>query len=347
MKQYLYLLIFVFSGILSAYAQEPFTSYDGQTFKIGDVLILGNRYITSSKYGTLKEGYTNEYGRKQYDDLAEGELPFSRITIKEISSSSNTDIFSSGGPVFLVESDKLPSKKIYVNINKAIERGEVITKMIDKPLIDNASELTPELMFACCVRVNQLPINDNVILNYVAIIDKKLGQECVGNKFQFEKLKGEYKQRLEKVMAEFDFSKVYTIRVKHTKGDYDFQKKGYPLFYTTSKETEMTKHYMPSNGFDFLIGNVEKFKFLPVAVDVAEKYEKRSKGTDKFGYVSPQVYSVVYLTLQDKKMVIPKDTYGIINVENKYRHTIIGAEAKGMEVYDAPNCRYNLLGTIL
>lgn len=347
MKQYLYLLIFIFSGALSAYSQEPFSSFDRQSFKVGDVLTIGNHYVTSSKYSTLKEGYTNKYGRKQYDDLAEGELPFSKVTIKDIITTSGTDIFSSGGTVFLVESEKLPSKDIYLNIDRAIERGEIISRMADKPLIGNASELTPELMFACCVRVNKLPINDNVVLNYVTTINKELGQACMNDKFQFEKLKGEYKQRLEKAMAGFDFSKVYTIQVKHTKDEYDFQKKGYLLYYTDLKATEITKHYMHSKGFNFLVGNITKFKFLPMATEVAEQNDKRSKGTGRYGSVSPLIYSVVYLTLQDKKMVIPQGKNEIINVENLYRHTIIGAEAKGMEVYDSENYRYNLVGTIL
>ena len=344
MKQRLWILtIFLFSAIVLAHAHESCNSYDGQTFKAGDVLHLGQHYISSGDYTCIKEGFTNEYGRKQYKNLKDENLAFSTVTVKGIIP-ENSDIFYSKEPLLLVQSDKLPDKEIYIHINKAIERGEVISSILEKPLIENSVELTPELMFACCVRVNKLPVDDNVILNYIHAIDKKLGQECRSDKFKFEKIKAEYKLRLEKSMAEFDFSKTYYTQVDNVRGDYDFTKKGYPLSYN-SLESTITKNFIPSNGFNFLVGNIDFARFLPLDADKAEKYELRGKGAEKRSYTAPNVYSVVYLTLQDKRMDLPKDKFNIINLEKLYRHTIIGANVKGIEVYDHPSYKYNLIGS--
>ena len=73
--------------------------------------------------------------------------------------------------------------------------------------------MTLEQMFICCVRVNKLPIDDKVVLNYISVVNKELGQECRRDQFKFRKLKGEYQARLEKEMADFDFTKTYFIKV--------------------------------------------------------------------------------------------------------------------------------------
>ena len=87
--------------------------------------------------------------------------------------------------------------------------------------------------------------------------------------------------------------------------------------------------------------------FIPVSMDDAEKYEKRSRGTGQNGYVSPLVYTVVYLQPLDKYMELPKGKYNVLNVENLYRSTLIGVKVKGLEVYDNKNFRYNLIGSAL
>ena len=93
--------------------------------------------------------------------------------------------------------------------------------------------------------------------------------------------------------------------------------------------------------------NPDQAFFIPVSVDDAEKYEKRSRGTDQNGYVSPLVYTIIYLQPLDKYMELPKGKYNVLNVENLYRSTLIGVKVKGLEVYDNKNFRYNLIGSAL
>ena len=45
--------------------------------------------------------------------------------------------------------------------------------------------MTLEQMFICCVRVNKLPIDDKVVLNYISVVNKELGQECRRDQFKF------------------------------------------------------------------------------------------------------------------------------------------------------------------
>lgn len=120
----------------------------------------------------------------------------------------------------------------------------------------------------------------------------------------------------------------------------------YSLSYPT-RSGSSPKQCIPFNGFNFMPVNPDQAFFIPVSMDDAEKYEKRSRGTGQNGYVSPLVYTVVYLQPLDKYMELPKGKYNVLNVENLYRSTLIGVKVKGLEVYDNKNFRYNLIGSAL
>ena len=93
MKQFLYTLLLLLSIAFPTFSQDTFVSYDGQTLKPGDTLTLGNHYISSSKYTTIKEGLINKYGKMEYNAMEEGKLPFSQVTIKKIIHPTSTEIF--------------------------------------------------------------------------------------------------------------------------------------------------------------------------------------------------------------------------------------------------------------
>ena len=134
-------------------------------------------------------------------------------------------MFLNKAVVFALESEKAPDKKLFVEVDRAIEQGEIVVNM-PEPVI-KCEEMTLEQMFICCVRVNKLPIDDKVVLNYISAVSKELGQECRRDQFKFRKLKEEYQARLEKGMADFDFAKTYFIKVNNNHKGYDFDHKGY------------------------------------------------------------------------------------------------------------------------
>lgn len=86
-------------------------------------------------------------------------------------------------------------------------------------------------------------------------------------------------------MADFDFTKTYFIKVNNNHNGYDFDHKGYPLSYPT-RSGSSPKQCIPFNGFNFMPVNPDQAFFIPVSMDDAEKYEKRSRGTGQNGYVS-------------------------------------------------------------
>ena len=65
MKRTLSSILFFCIGTYNLHAQETLTSYDGQTFKEGSLFKIGYHYISSSKYTAIKEGYTDNYAKKE------------------------------------------------------------------------------------------------------------------------------------------------------------------------------------------------------------------------------------------------------------------------------------------
>ena len=77
-------------------------------------------------------------------------------------------MFLNKAVVFALESEKAPDKKLFVEVDRAIEQGEIVVNM-PEPVI-KCEEMTLEQMFICCVRVNKLPIDDKVVLNYISAV---------------------------------------------------------------------------------------------------------------------------------------------------------------------------------
>ena len=173
MKHFLCLLFCLSFLLFPVYAQESYETYSGDTFKTGDVLTLGDFYLSSTKYSHLKYAYTDTYGKVRYEAFNGKDLPFSKVTIREIIRPEDKNMFLNEAVVFALESEKAPDKKLFVEIDRAIEQGEIVVNM-PEPVI-KCEEMTLEQMFICCVRVNKLPIDDKVVLNYISVVKSRIG----------------------------------------------------------------------------------------------------------------------------------------------------------------------------
>ena len=172
-----------------------------------------------------------------------------------------------------------------------------------------------------------------------------MGKECDDNKFTFNKIKEEYKARLEKEMNDFDFSKTYSINVSGSRGEYDFDKKGYPLG-NNIRNPYHPNYFIEHNGFNFFIDVKDKYFLLPLLPDAAENFELRKKGFRKGGYADSLLYLTYFLKLKDERMELPKEKFEFVNKENLYRHTLIGATIVEIDVFDHPSFQYNYIGTV-
>ena len=146
-------------------------------------------------------------------------------------------------------------------------------------------------------------------------------------------------------MNEFDFSKTYSINVPGSRGEYDFDKKGYPLG-NNIRNPYHSNYFIEHNGFNFFIDVNDKYFFLSLSPDAAENLELRKKGFKKGGYADSLLYLTYFLKLKDKRMELPKEKVEVIDKENLYRHTLIGSTIVKIDVFDHPSFQYNYIGTV-
>lgn len=319
-----------------ASGQTSVKVYDGTTLSLGDTIRIGQKGRNRNGYHGIKESVKTEYGT-YYEDVT-ADLALRRAVVVGCKPQEADKIFFDGRPVIVALAEGYP-KKLYINIDPAIERGEIAWVYRDHA-VEQAVELTREMMLACCIRSNQLPVTDYVLQYLINVKDPELYRACMSDEFKYHRAKPEYEKMLREMMDSFDFSKTYYIRTNLSIGKYDFEKYGYPVdFYGNT-----SRYFIPYGDFNFLPTNREKFGFVPVSPENGEKANVRRKGVSSFGYIPSLAYGRVYLKLLDKRMTLPKNS--ILNMEGLYRQSVIGATIEKMEVYDFENCDYNLIGTI-
>ena len=290
MKKNIFAALLILLSSISVIAQESITSYDGRNLNKGDELTIGYHGITSSYYNNIKEKIITEYGREQYPNIKE-DMTYSKVRIIDFITPEKPTIFPNKNLV-VVAKDATSNKDLYIEIDKAIEKGEIVSEMTE-PIYKDAVFLSDDLLMACVIRVNKIPVTDDVLLSFIGTKDKGLQKRCYADEFELNKAKPQYTELLNKLMDEFDFSAVYYIKNGFQMDKYDFIAGGYPLSILTEDNTFISYGY---NGvYNFIVKqNREKYRLLSVAPEKAEMANKRRKGTSNIGYISPNVFGKFY-----------------------------------------------------
>lgn len=338
MKRIFFILLSLTTVLSSIYAQESYEIYDGNIINKGDIIKMGHQPVISSDFLFIREK-VNKNGKEEYLKIKEN-IAFTDVEVKNIFQPEDTKVFGSKNTILTAYSSKL-NKEYLIEIDNAISRGEIISRYVDHSN-DKAVFLSDDLLLACCIKVNGLTIDDQTILLFIKLNDKDLYEKCTKDEFEFQAVKGRYKQMLEDMIDNFDFASTYYIKNKLEIGQYNFDKNAYPLTYIHDDKKNFHKY----GDYEFIVANPEFGKFVPVAQDEARKCNKRRKGLDKHGYISPLAYGRIYFKLLDKKMELIKDKYQMLDLEKMYRHRIVGVQLTKMEVYDYGHCDYNLIGRI-
>lgn len=213
--------------------------------------------------------------------------------------------------------------------------------MIAKPaqrLYPDAKFLSDDLLLALTLRVNKLPVIDQYILFFISLKDKDLYQKCRADEFEYNSVKAEYTKQLEDMMANFDFTSVYYINNQVIIDKYNFTKNGYSVNFIENEKLGFMKY----GDYNFAFSTFEPFRFIPVTPEYGKEVNKRRQG--RSSYISNLAYGRFYLKPLDKMAELPKSD--ILNMENLYRRTIIGADFVGLEVYDFKHCDYNFIGSV-
>jgi hypothetical protein len=303
--------------------------YDGTTIKVGDIIQAGYK-PSIYQYNTIKEMHNN-YLRDYKEDIA-----FSKLEVIGIKNTERT-YTSSIKEATLTVRELSSGKELFIDINNAIEKGEVIAKPAQR-LYPDAKFLSDDLLLALTLRVNKLPVTDKEILFFISLKDKGLYQKCRADEFEFNSVKAEYTKQLEAMMNSFDFASVYYINNQVIIDKYDFSKNGYPINFIEHEKVGFMKY----GDYNFAFTAYEPFKFVPVTLEYGKEVNKRRQGRGSF--VNNAAYGRFYFKALDKMTELNKSD--IMNMEKLYRKTLIGADLVGIEVYDFKHCEYNFIGSV-
>jgi hypothetical protein len=331
MKQFIFNLCCCLS-LIAGTAQAQKTSvqvYDGTTIKVGDIIQAGHK-PSIYQYNTIKVMEGN-YLRDFKEDIA-----FSKLEVIEIKD-ANRAYTSSVKESTLTVREQSSGKELFININNAIEKGEVIAKPAQR-LYPDAIFLSDDLLLALTLRVNKLPVTDQHILFLISLKDKELYKKCKADEFEYNSVKAEYSKLLDDMMNNFDFTTVYYINNQITIDKYDFAKNGYPINFIGKKELGFMKY----GDYNFAFSTFEPFCFIPVTPEYGKDVNKRRQA--RSSYITNLAYGRFYVKPLDKMTELPKSD--ILNMENLYRKMLIGAELLGVEVYDFKHCDYNFIGSV-
>jgi hypothetical protein len=325
---YLYCCFLFIAGTVQA--QEPSVQvYDGTTIKVGDIIQAGHK-PSIHQYNTIK-AMDGKYLRDYKEDIA-----FSKLEVVEIKNTNKT-YTSAIKEATLTVRELSSGKELFIDINIAIEKREVIAKPAQR-LYPEATFLSDDMLLALTLRVNKLPVTDKEILFFIRLKDKDLYDKCRVDEFEYNSVKAEYSKQLENLMNNFDFTAVYYIDNQVIIDKYDFTKNGYPINFIGDGERKFMKY----GDYNFAFSTYEPFCFIPVTQEYGKEVNKRRQG--RSSYISNLAYVRFYVKALDKMIALEKSI--IFNVEQLYRRTLIGADLLGVEVYDFKHCDYNFIGSV-
>lgn len=318
--------------LLSGTVQAQETSvqiYDGTTLRVGDIIQAGYK-PSIYQYNTIKVMAGN-YLRDYKEDIA-----FSKLEVTAIKG-TNRAYTSSIKEATLTVRELSSGKELFIDINNAIETGEVIAKPA-KRLYPDAKFLSDDLLLALTLKVNKLAVTDKEILFFISLRDKGLYQKCRADEFEYNSVKAKYSKQLEDMMNNFDFTSTYYVNNQLIIDKYDFSKNGYPINFIENKKVGFMKY----GDYNFAFPAYELFRFIPVTQEYGNEVNKRRQG--RGSYNSNVAYGRFYFKLIDKMTELKK--IDILNMENLYRKTLIGTKLVGVEVYDFKHCDYNFIGSV-
>ena len=330
MKRIIFNICCLFLLMGTVYAQETSIQvYDGTTIKVGDIIQAGHK-PSIYQYNTIKE-MQNNYLRDYKEDIA-----FSKLEVVEIKNTTRT-YTSSIKEATLTVREVSTGKELFIDINSAIEKGEVIAKPAQR-LYPDAKFLSDDLLLALVLRVNKLPVTDKEILFFIGLKDKDLYNKCRTDEFEYNSVKAEYSKQLDDMMKDFDFTSVYYIDNQVIIDKYDFSKNGYPINFIENEKVGFMKY----GDYNFAFSAYDSFRFIPVTQEYGKEVNKRRQG--RSSYISNVAYGRFYFKALDKMTELKKSD--IMNMERLYRKTLIGADLVGVEVHDYKHCDYNFIGGV-
>ena len=206
--------------------RDAVSACDGKVYKKGDKIMFGVPKVSGYLFVRTftKDGKISTMPK---ENLASQEAVIVDIPDYDKKLFEGMGVYSEEEthPLVVVELD---GRRLCININDALSQGNIVSEYF-KSEVEGVVDLTSDLLFVYALKLNNVTVDDDVIVRYMAHCDKNLVEKNQADPFTMADLKKEYAAKLEKALGDVDFSKVFRIESQSEMLQYDMDKQIFPL----------------------------------------------------------------------------------------------------------------------
>lgn len=323
---------FLINFILIGQTHKSYKTFDGSVFTEMDTITLG--YHTGyNSYQSIREYYYDSKYSNGYKDV---KISLNNLKLPIISIYQSSDEFNQLKTIVYVGKKGFLKQKYYIDIESAVQNGEVIVKSNDKTKLIS-SPISEELAFIYYHVLSNKTLNISKE-EYLFRFKNDLYNKTREDEFEYHSALKTSSNEIQLKVSEVDTNKIYSINTTVNLQKYDFNSEGFPinekdatilLLKDVSQIWYNSKEDYSQLSISFL--NFKNFAFLSYPPEEAKGFISRRK--DKYGNIDRKVYIKIFFTINKATLS-----------ENKDR--ILEGKVVKIEVYEFETFQGNFLGEI-
>lgn len=352
-------------AIAATGTSESVKACNGKEYRKGDKILFGVPMISGYLFvRTFSEN--GKISTMPREDLTGKEAVIVDIPEYDKSFFESMGIYSEveTHPLIIVELD---GRRLCINLNDALCQGNIVSDYY-KSEFGGAMDLTPDILFVYAVKLNNVTVNDDVVVRYMAHCDNGLVEKNQADPFAMAELKKEYAAKLNKALDEVDFKQVFRVESQSEIMQYDMDKQFFPLkgLWCPQVRTDQP-NALAKLGFCkwedcvFRFVNIPEFTNVPCEMTRAKGFYDMRKMGKVPAYNKPLARAYTYIRFLEKKVELPAKKNIVyhdgemksLSLNDLYGSMAIEAQIVKMDVYNLPFLKikdfevfYNYLGTI-
>lgn len=333
----LFLSICFLTTLTCVYAQnaEPkaYVAFDNSIFRQGDSLYIG--YKSGYKqFEYIKEYYFKGLYDKGFINTTSN-IVGKKFKILDIYNGGYLNSYDTSAVVLKIGEKGLLGLKLYVDINNAIRKGEVIINLCPQwSSNEKIPNFSDSIAFLYKIKQYQQPPM-NFSLEYLRRFNEKNYEKYREDEFELENQKQMSINKIKEGIASMNDTTTYHTDIELSLDNYDFSTMSFPVGF--EKYFTILRNIggiFPETNLVFI--NQNNFSKLAVEKSIANSFIKRRKNI--FGNINRTVFARVYF----KYVTIStnaKSTY-----VNSYGRDFIFGTISRIEFFDLKNRLYNYIG---
>lgn len=300
----LWLICIISNGVQ---AENIFKTYFGKVYSIGDTITIGrnNGYIYEFENSRMKPIEHDLSGKKltisQFYDIKK--LNTLQRMLLPLDMNSNGVVIAKGN-----------GKSYLIDLDNAIFHGSIML-CHKKSSFEGATDLTSDVLFAYRIKIYNIEITDDIVEQYLILsITPDEYKKIQSDPFVMSDVRKKYKDKLNEVISQMDFNRVFRLKCITKVRQYDMDKNAFPIWNMEFADRDLNKNtqlnrigYCTFGETAFTFKNAKEFTYLYCPPEKAKFLYSLARYHSFTLNDQTKFISYVYVKIQNKKI----DTYQI------------------------------------